>query len=300
MNALPKVSVVTPSYNQAAFLEETMLSVLNQDYPAIEYIVIDDGSTDGSVEIIRKYERRLAYWTTGPNRGQSHAINKGWKRASGDVIAYLNSDDTYLPGAVRTAVEFLVAHPDVGIVYGDCLATDEHGKPLETYAPTDFDLGRVLGQCRTPIPQPAAFIRAEVLEQVGLLDEDLFIAMDFDLWLRAGLEFPLAHIPVTMATYRLHPQSKTVSKSVTTAPDVLRIYRKLLENPALPAEFRNQRRLMSAAYRRAAEEYYGAAHLSEARRMWLRALATYPPALRARDYAALANTFIYPLKKKLR
>ncbi|HOW91535.1 MAG TPA: glycosyltransferase family 2 protein, partial [Anaerolineaceae bacterium] len=119
MSELPLVSIVTPSFNQVDYLEETMRSVLEQDYPRVEYIVIDGGSTDGSVEIIRKYADRLAYWVSEKDRGQTDAVNKGYAVAKGSILGWLNSDDTYKPGAISAAVEFLVNHPQFGLVYGD-------------------------------------------------------------------------------------------------------------------------------------------------------------------------------------
>jgi glycosyltransferase involved in cell wall biosynthesis len=118
MSDLPVVTIVTPSYNQDQFLEQTIVSVLNQDYPRIEYLIIDGGSTDGSVEIIRRYENRLAFWVSESDRGQSHAVNKGLQRANGEILGWLNSDDVYCPGAVRAAVDFLELHPDVALMYG--------------------------------------------------------------------------------------------------------------------------------------------------------------------------------------
>ena len=126
------VSIITPSYNQAAYLEQTILSVLNQDHPRIEYIVVDGASTDGSVEIIKKYESKLAYWVSEKDRGQADAINKGFARATGEIIAWLNSDDYYLPGAVNAAVKVFEERSDVVLVYGNMLAVDEHGKTFNT------------------------------------------------------------------------------------------------------------------------------------------------------------------------
>ncbi|WP_322508462.1 glycosyltransferase family 2 protein, partial [Anaerolinea sp.] len=124
------VNIVTPSFNQARFLEETMLSVLHQDYPHIEYIVVDGGSTDGSVDIIRRYADRLAWWVSEPDRGQTDAINKGFAHAHGEILAWLNSDDTYQPGAVRAAVEALEKHPEAAMVYGDAHYIDENGRVI--------------------------------------------------------------------------------------------------------------------------------------------------------------------------
>ena len=122
------VSIVTPSYNQSRFIEDTIRSVLSQDYPQIEYMIVDGGSTDGSVEIIKRYEDQLAWWVSERDQGQTDAINKGFARATGDILAWLNSDDTYEPGAVSAAVKYLQEHPEVGMVYGDCNYIDENGE----------------------------------------------------------------------------------------------------------------------------------------------------------------------------
>ncbi|MCI0893227.1 MAG: glycosyltransferase, partial [Chloroflexi bacterium] len=156
----PLVSVVTPSFNQAAFLEQAMLSVLEQDYTAIEYIVVDGGSSDGSQEIIERYADRLAWWTSEPDDGQTDAINKGFARATGDIMAYLNSDDLYRPGAVREAVDYLVAHPELGMVYGDADYIDENGTVIGRFAAAQTDYKR-LRRGYVHIPQQAAFFRAD-------------------------------------------------------------------------------------------------------------------------------------------
>jgi glycosyltransferase involved in cell wall biosynthesis len=130
---LPRVSIITPSYNQASFLEETICSVLEQDYANLEYIIVDGGSKDGSVEIIRRYESQLAWWVSEPDQGQTDALNKGFGMASGDILAWLNSDDTYLPGAISGAVEYLMSHPEAGLVYGDANLVDENGTVISRF-----------------------------------------------------------------------------------------------------------------------------------------------------------------------
>jgi glycosyltransferase involved in cell wall biosynthesis len=206
---LPLVSIVTPSYNQAHFLEETILSVLNQDYPNVEYIVIDGGSTDGSVDIIRKYEDRLAHWVSEPDEGQSDAINKGWRCARGDILAYLNSDDTYLPGALRTVVQYLQNYPRVDMVYGYLNWIDEGGRVTWTTEPsTDFDLDSLIYYAFF-IPQPTVFFRKHVLDKVGMLDTSLYYCMDTDLWHRIGMNFTVRGIPTAIANFRTHLASKT-------------------------------------------------------------------------------------------
>jgi glycosyltransferase involved in cell wall biosynthesis len=203
------LSVVAPSLNQARFIEETIQSVLAQDYPYLEYIVIDGGSTDGTLEILRRYEGRLR-WISEPDRGQADAINKGLRMAQGEVLAYLNSDDVYLPGAARTAVEYLVAHPEVGLVYGDCQVIDEEGAVLGYMAGRVFDLRRIIYRAEF-IPQPAAFWRREVMDRVGMLDTSLRFALDYDFFVRVGREFPVRHIPALLACFRLQRVSKTIS-----------------------------------------------------------------------------------------
>jgi glycosyltransferase involved in cell wall biosynthesis len=217
------VSIVTPSYNQARYLEETMRSVLEQDYPHIEYIVVDGGSTDGSREIIEKYADRLAWWVSEKDRGQTDAINKGFARARGDVLAWLNSDDTYQPGAVREAVEFLQRNPQVGLVYGDANYIDEHGRVIGRFPAAQTDYRR-LRQGYVHIPQQSAFFRADLWRKVGPLDDSFYFAMDYDLWVRLAREAPIVYYPRLWANFRLHSDAKTIAADDRCCPEILRVH----------------------------------------------------------------------------
>ncbi len=200
---IPLVSIVTPSYNQAHFLEETIRSVLDQDYPNIEYIIVDGGSTDGSLEIIERYADRLAWWVSEPDQGQTDAINKGFARARGEILAWLNSDDTYLPHAVAKQWPFLQAHPEAGMVYGDANLVDEAGKVIGRFPARQTDYRR-LRRGYVHIPQQASFFRASLWRQVGPLDPTFYFAMDYDLWVRLARLAPLHYTPRLWANFRLH------------------------------------------------------------------------------------------------
>jgi len=221
---LPLVSIVTPSYNQAQFLEATMRSVLEQDYPNIEYIVVDGGSTDGSVEIIERYADQLAWRVSEPDAGQTDAINKGFARANGEILAWLNSDDTYEPGAVREAVNFLMTHPEVGLVYGEANFIDEAGRVIGRFPAAQTDYKR-LRQGYVHIPQQAAFWRADLWHQVGPLDAGFYFAMDYDLWVRLAKLAPLQYLPGRVwANFRLHASGKTIVDDDRCWPEMLRVH----------------------------------------------------------------------------
>lgn len=228
----PWVSVVTPSYNQVQFLEETIRSVLLQGYPNLEYIIMDGGSTDGSVEVIRKYEPWLAYWVSEPDRGQTEAIKKGFRRARGQILAWLNSDDTYNPDAVSKAVRCLHEHPAVAFIYSNYYVVDEEEQHLYRARTRTFDISQQVLQ--NLIPQPTTFIRRDAVEAVGGLDESLHYAMDYDLWIRLGLHFPVSHLPrAILASFRMHTRSKTVAQEEGFAPEVCQILLRTLDNPDL-------------------------------------------------------------------
>jgi glycosyltransferase involved in cell wall biosynthesis len=183
MNNPPLVSIVTPSFNQAEFLEQTICSVLEQDYPHLEYWIMDGGSTDGSVDIIQKYSHRLAGWVSEKDHGQTDAINKGFSRSSGHILAWLNSDDTYQPGAIREAVELLQQYPDWGMVYGDTRFINRQGEVIGKFPASQTDYEK-LRQGYVHIPQQAAFFRTDLWRKVGPLDPTFYFAMDYDLWVR--------------------------------------------------------------------------------------------------------------------
>jgi len=209
-----------PSYNQAQFIEETIRSVLLQGYPDLEYIIIDGGSTDGSVDIIRKYERWLAYWVSKPDRGQTQAINKGWMKATGDILAYINSDDYYLEGTIATVVEGFRDHARTGMVYGTATIIDEAGKEVGVWVARPFDLRIMLAE-ENIVPQPAAFFSRHALESVGYLDERWHMIMDYELCVRVGMRFPVVCMPRTLAKFRIHSGSKTQTRSESTTRELI-------------------------------------------------------------------------------
>jgi len=206
----PLISIVTPSYNQAQFLEETILSVVSQDYPNIEYIVIDGGSSDGSVDIILKYADHLAYWVSEPDKGQSDAINKGLKRATGQILAWLNSDDLYYPGTVQTAVDVFRRLPEIGFMFGSAMFVEEDDTPRYVYPGVDRPFFHKLQYWRGwDIPQPTLFFRKRVLDEFGGLDESFRYALDYEWLLRVSRTTPAYCSDAVLATYRLHGGSKT-------------------------------------------------------------------------------------------
>jgi glycosyltransferase involved in cell wall biosynthesis len=229
------VSIVTPSDNQARFIEETIHSVLDQDYPRIEYIIVDGGSTDGSVDIIRRYaergvkdgqrppENRIAWWVSEPDRGQTDAINIGFAHATGEILAWLNSDDTYLPGAISEAVAFLQEHPEAGMVYGDANLTDGDGRVLGRFPARQTDYRR-LRRGFVHIPQQASFFRATLWQQVGPLDPTFYYAMDYDLWVRLAKLAPLCYRSRLWANFRLHGEGKTLNNDDRCYPEMVRVH----------------------------------------------------------------------------
>ncbi len=220
----PLVSIITPSFNQARYLEATIQSVLKQDYPHIEYIIVDGGSTDGSVDVIKKYAGRLAWWVSEQDKGQTDAINKGFNRASGEILAWLNSDDTYNPGAVSTAVKYLTENPDVAMVYADCNYINEQGGVIGKFNSAQTDHRR-LREGYVHIPQQTMFFRASYWQEVGPLDPSFYFAMDYDLWTRIAARAPIKYLAgQTWANFRIHTSGKTTSADDRCWPEMLRVH----------------------------------------------------------------------------
>jgi glycosyltransferase involved in cell wall biosynthesis len=219
------VSIVTPSYNQAAYLEAAMASVFAQTYPRIEYILIDGASTDGSAAIIQSHAARLAYSVSEPDRGQTDAINKGFAKATGKYFAWLNADDLLLPTAVAEAVAFLESHPEVGLVYGDADFIDAAGQVIGRFDARQTDYRR-LRQGFVHIPQQAAFWRADLWHQVAPLDPGFSFAMDYDLWVRIAKISQLHYLTRLWAQFRLHLDSKTLQNDMRGWEDMLKVHRR--------------------------------------------------------------------------
>jgi glycosyltransferase involved in cell wall biosynthesis len=219
----PLVSIVTPSFNQSRFLESTIHSVLEQEYTNIEYIIVDGGSSDGSLDIIQRHAGRLAWWVSEKDQGQTDAINKGFAHAQGEILAWLNSDDTYEPQAISEAVAYLGSHPEVGMVYGDAAFIDQAGKVIGRFPAAQTDYHR-LRRGYVHIPQQSAFWRALLWKKVGPLDPSFYFAMDYDLWVRLAALAPLQYIPRLWANFRLHTQGKTISADDRCWPEMLKVH----------------------------------------------------------------------------
>jgi len=224
MTNLPLVSIITPSFNQAQFLEQTIQSVLGQDYPQIEYIIVDGGSTDGSVDMIKKYEGRLAWWVSEQDQGQTDAINKGFAHSKGEVLAWINSDDTYNPRAVGQAVKYLIENPDVAMVYADCNFINEAGQVIGKFNSKQTDYRR-LREGYVHIPQQTMFFRAKYWQELGPLDPSFYFAMDYDLWTRIASKAPIKYLAgQTWANFRIHDLGKTTTHDDRCWPEMLRVH----------------------------------------------------------------------------
>ena len=222
--AWPRISVITPSFNQAAYLEETLRSILLQGYPEMELIVVDAGSTDGSVALIEKYAPHLPSWTSEPDRGQSDAINKGFRRATGALLGWLNSDDVFFPGALQAIGRAARERPDAGMIYGAGAKIDPASRVQKRipFRPVNLRLLRT----QFYILQASSFVSRAALEAVGMLDEDQHYVMDWDLALRIARRFPLHAIPEEIGMWRDYPETKTRSSPEARWFEIARTARK--------------------------------------------------------------------------
>ncbi|MEA3349095.1 MAG: glycosyltransferase family 2 protein [Chloroflexota bacterium] len=269
------VTIVTPSYNQADYLEQTIRSVLGQNYPNLEYIIVDGGSSDGSVDIIRKYADQLAWWVSEPDSGQAEAINKGLQRASGDIVAWLNSDDLYAPGAIPQAVAEMEKRPHAGMLYGNAVSFDQSGHPLNDLVFDDWGLKGLVAF--NIICQPAVFMRREILEQAGYLHESYHFLLDHHLWLRIAQLAEIGHIPSVWAFARHHADAKNVAQAAAFSQDAYRLLDWMKTQPDLAKIIaRDQRKVLAAAHRFRARYLLDGGCAWPAIKSYLRSLSLHP------------------------
>jgi len=221
-----RITIVTPSFNQGRYIERTVQSVLSQPITGIEYFVMDGGSTDDTSAVLQKYTTQL-HFISEPDHGQAHAINKGLKKATSDIIGWLNSDDIYYPNALPVILDFFAKNPEIDIVYGDVNHIDEHDKIFDKYPVQAWNFQELKKICY--ISQPAVFFRSRIIQQYGLLDESLHFCMDYEYWLRLGLcRAKFAYLPVTLAGTRLYQQTKTLSAPMAAHRETLQMLRRRL------------------------------------------------------------------------
>lgn len=228
----PRISIITPSLNQGKYLEHTILSILNQDYPNLEYIVIDGGSTDNSLEIILKYEDKLDYWASEPDRGQADAINKGLLKATGEIINWINSDDLLEKKALAMVSKYFEKNPNLGFLHGKTIVFSR-GKEKVIAGNPDTKPNKYLSGMS--FPQPSAFFHRRVLDKIGLLDESLHYGMDYDFYVRIALNFPVLQVPDVLSRYRLHNESKTVQSKLKFAEEWLIVFNRVIRSILFPS-----------------------------------------------------------------
>ena len=223
MSIWPKISIVTPSFNQGNFIEDTIQSVLSQNYPNLEYIVMDGGSSDATLRILKKYEKKLT-WKSEKDRGQTDAINKGMRLASGEIRAYLNSDDVYEKGTLKKVAEFFLAYPSTHFLYGRGRLIDADGKHIGFYNDSQATTETLHGGC--VISQPTTFWSEKTWKQVGEFDESYNYTMDYEYWVRVSKHFEMVYLPDVLASSRIHPDAKTSSQTQKLYRDAVRVQKK--------------------------------------------------------------------------
>ena len=230
------VSIVMPSYNQGQYIEEALLSVLNQDYPHIELIVIDGGSSDGSIEILKKYNDRIAYWVSEPDHGPVDAINKGLRKCNGEFVGIFFSDDYLFRQAISKKIALFNKEPEIDFIYGDTEVIDAEGNSLYIRRGNDLHYSQWIRSCTMPITLQSSLWRRNIMEQIELLREDMDVATDWDFFLRVCLKGKIKYLPGTTGIFRNHSNSQSMTKQLLWVNLVPKMYKDLFERPDLPEE----------------------------------------------------------------
>jgi len=271
----PLVSIVTPSYNSADFVEAAITSVLAQDYPNIEHLIIDGGSTDNTLEILKRYNHQLT-WISEPDQGQADALNKGFRQAKGEIVGWLNADDTYQPEAISGAVRYLEENPEISLVYGRFNFIDEYGKITYTHCPPPFSIEKLLYE--NIIPNASMFFRRHVIQEIGFLNPQLHYVLDWEFVLRISLHYKVVQIPAIWGNFRITSGTKSVEKSDCFWPEFILVLQTLsgslsgqLEADRIKALFR--------AHFLAAVEFARTSRTEEAKDYLAQAFAEYTPAV---------------------
>lgn len=278
-------SIVTPSLNQAEFLPGALRSVLEQRYPHLDYWVMDGGSWDGSVEILRAYGKALQ-WVSEPDRGQADAVNRGWQRSQGEILGWVNADDGLMPGALERVAVAFAAHPRAAVVYGRCMLVDRGGEVRGEYPSREFSREALFEH--DFIPQPATFVRRSAAAAVGWLNPTLHYVMDYDFWLRLAAEgYEFVYLPEPLAFLRLHGDSKTGGSSSKFAEELVSVFAALDEAGKLPRHAQVHRRIWGTVYYRAARYSFWGASSHEAHAYLRRAFSFWPALARDRGFILL-------------
>jgi glycosyltransferase involved in cell wall biosynthesis len=271
----PRISIVTPSLNQGKFIEETIRSALLQGYPDLEFIIIDGGSTDSSGSIISNYEKWLTFWVSEPDNGQPQAINKGLKRATGEIVAWINSDDFYTKEAFSNVAEIFATRQNINMIYGDVLYRYEEEGYTKKITSAKFRLADMI-ICQR-IPQPTCFWQSKLFRKIGYLDESYHYIFDLEYWIRAGLHFQIEYFPILLACFRMHAGAKSQESNRRSTHEGIRMFEALFSNPHIPTDtLKLKNKVLQQWYERLAFKYFEEGRYQDARLSFRKAILHTP------------------------
>lgn len=294
----PLITIVTPSYQQGQFIEETIRSVLLQGYPNLEYIIIDGGSTDETLDIIRKYEPYISYWVSEPDRGQGHAVNKGWSRANGSILGWLNSDDLYLPGTLQRVAESFLQDEHLELVAGFVSGQTIDLVEYRRKPPRDFNLEYYLWFSNIGTGQPGIFLKSDLYDQVGAVDENLHYVLDRDYWMRISQLRPdlkYLKMPESLAIAREYVGNKSSSASLKIYFERITLLDKVYSRPDVaPRIKRLKASVYSAAYHALANRLFEERQFKEATKFYFKAIKSKPHTLlkNPKMFKSLVQSFL--------